>query len=108
MKSITSLSPLLEKEVIRGTIIYIDNYGNAITNISKSHIERYEDLGKPSIFFSRRHTIDKISELYSDVKEGELVCLFGQTGLLEIAINRGSAQKLMDLRVKSKVLVEFE
>jgi len=107
-KTITNLNPILEKDVIRGTILYIDNYGNAITNMNKSHIDRYFPFNKIKISFSRRNTIDKLSMLYSDVEEGEALCLYGITGLLEIAINKASASQLLGLQVKNKILVEFE
>lgn len=107
-KIITNLSPILEKDVIRGTILYIDNFGNAITNISRNHLERYSPYKNVLISFSRRNVIDKISEVYSDVKEGEALCLFGVTGLLEIAINKDNAAQLLGLQVKNKIMVEFE
>jgi len=39
MHYVSSLNPILETNIIRGTVIYVDNYGNAITNISRSHFE---------------------------------------------------------------------
>lgn len=106
-KIITNLSPILEKDVIRGTILYIDNYGNAITNIGMTHLERYKPFQSVLISFSRRNVIEKISEVYSDVEEGEALCLFGVTGLLEIAINKSNASQLLGLQVKNKILIEF-
>jgi S-adenosyl-L-methionine hydrolase (adenosine-forming) len=105
--NITTLNPILERDIIRGTIIHIDSYGNAITNIRKSHIERYDSEKKMNISFGRRSSIEKISELYSDVAIGEKLCLFGTSGLLEIAINKGSAVQLLGLELKNIVLIEF-
>ena len=107
LDSILSLNPVLEKDFIRGTIIYIDNYGNAITNISRSHIDRYDKSKKPLIQFSARDSVDKIRKHYTDVPEGETVCLYGTTGLLEISANKGNASKLFGLSVSSRVLIEF-
>jgi S-adenosyl-L-methionine hydrolase (adenosine-forming) len=105
--TVTTLNPMLERDIIRGTILYIDNYGNAITNIRKSHLERYDPDKKTAISFGRRISVNKISELYSDVPEGEVVCLFGSGGLLEIAINKGSAAQLLGLQLKNAILIEF-
>jgi S-adenosyl-L-methionine hydrolase (adenosine-forming) len=105
--TVTTLNPILERDIIRGTIIHVDSYGNAITNIRKSHIERYDSEKRINISFGRRSTIDKISELYSDVPIGEKLCLFGTSGLLEIAINKGSAAQLLGLELKNVILIEF-
>ena len=105
--SVTTLSPILENEIIRGTVIYIDNYGNAITNIRKSHLERYRTDCPVNIHFSKRLVLTQISENYSDVPVGEAVCLFGSTGLFEVAINKGNASQLLGLQLKTIVLIEF-
>jgi S-adenosyl-L-methionine hydrolase (adenosine-forming) len=105
--SITTLNPILENEMIRGTVIYIDNYGNAITNIRKSHLERFGPDKPVNIHFSRKHMLDKISENYSDAPVGEAVCLFGSSGLFEVAINKGNAAQLLGLQLKTIVLIEF-
>jgi len=42
--------------------------------------------------------IDKISETYADVAEGEKLSLFNAAGYLEIAINKGNAAGLLGLQ----------
>jgi len=106
MAMISSLNPILEKDVIRGMVIYIDNYGNAITNISKKVMERY-DYSNIRIEFSSNEVIENISELYTDVYPGDALCLFSSGDLLEIAINKSNAAKLFGLQLKSKVLITF-
>jgi S-adenosyl-L-methionine hydrolase (adenosine-forming) len=106
-RTITTLNPILENEMIRGTVIYIDNYGNAITNIRKSHLERFGPDRPINIHFSKKHMLTQISENYSDVPVGEAVCLFGSSGLFEVAINKGNASQLLGLQQKNIVLIEF-
>jgi len=103
---VSSLNPTLEPDTIRGMVIYVDNYGNAITNISKKLIDKY-NFTKIKIEFSRNEMVDTISETYSDVFAGDALCLFGTSGLLEIAINKASASKLFGLQLNSKVLVSL-
>lgn len=107
MHIISAVKPLLETEMIRGMIVYIDNYGNAISNISRSHFNRYDKNKQAIIYFSRKEQVDTISVHYSDVAEGDALCLFGSSGLLEIAINKGNASRLIGLQEKSRILVEF-
>jgi len=103
---VSSLNPTIETDTIRGMVIYIDNYGNAITNISKKVIEKY-NYNSIKIEFSRNEMIDSISEVYSDVHTGDALCLFGSGGLLEIAINKANASQLFGLQVNSKILITF-
>jgi S-adenosyl-L-methionine hydrolase (adenosine-forming) len=42
--------------------------------------------------------IDRISESYADVTEGEKLALFNSAGYLEIAINKGNAAGLLGLQ----------
>jgi S-adenosylmethionine hydrolase len=42
--------------------------------------------------------IERISETYADVPEGEKLALFNSAGYLEIAINKGNAAGLLGLQ----------
>ena len=50
------------------------------------------------IVFKRDETIDRISETYADVAEGEKLALFNSAGYLEIAIQKGNAAGLFGLQ----------
>ncbi|MFB6257555.1 MAG: S-adenosyl-l-methionine hydroxide adenosyltransferase family protein [Flavobacteriales bacterium] len=106
--------PVVDGNTLRGTIIHIDSYDNAITNIDKA---LFEDIGQGRSFTLRfrssRNEIRKISDHYSDVPPGENVALFGSSGYLEVAINKGApgsgegARRLFGLKQDDSVHVEF-
>ncbi len=103
----TILQPIIDNKQIRGSIIYIDSFENAITNITK---ELFEEVGKNKSFqilFKRSETIEEISKSYSDVPEGEKLCLTGITGYLEIAINKGKASSLLGLNLGETIIIQF-
>lgn len=114
VKKAITLAPVIDDDVLRGVVAYIDHYGNAITNISKSD---FEHIGKDipfTIFFRKKeYYIDKISAGYNEVPDGEKVAIFNDSGHLEIAINKGTpdngggASSLLGLRVNDIVRVEF-
>jgi S-adenosylmethionine hydrolase len=56
---------------IEGHIIFIDSFENVITNISRKHFEEARKGRNFSIVFKRDEIIDRISETYADVREGE-------------------------------------
>ncbi len=109
-----SIKPVVEYDNIRGTVIYVDGYGNVITNITKSLF--YEQIGDKrfNIVLKRGdRDLNRIRNSYGEVQEGEKVATFTSSGYLEIAINRGvegsggGASGLLGLREDDTVRIEF-
>lgn len=94
---------------IRGTIIFIDSFGNAILNVSKQLFEKEKGLRTFSIQFRKaQYEVTEISNNYCDVENGEMVAFFNQDDFLEIALNRDSASKLLGLKIMDPVRIEFD
>lgn len=100
--------PVIDKNLINGSVIYIDSFSNAITNVSRDTFEKV-GKGKPYEIFiqSNHYKIDKINDSYSDSVSGELLALFNSIHLLEIAINHGNAAELLNLTVNSAIRIKF-
>ncbi len=92
------LRPMLGNNWIEGQIIFIDNFENVIVNIHKDEFEEQRKGRSFKIVFKRDEVIDKISETYADVNEGEKLAIFNSAGYLEIAINKGNAAGLLGLQ----------
>lgn len=92
------LQPLLGKDWIEGQILFIDNFENVIVNITRELFEEQRAGRKFRIDLRRGDSIDRISESYADVPEGERLALFNSAGNLEIAINKGNAAGLLGLK----------
>jgi S-adenosyl-L-methionine hydrolase (adenosine-forming) len=92
------LRPLLDNNWIEGQIIFIDNFENVIVNITRDQFEEQRKGRSFRIVFKRDEVIDKVSETYADVNEGEKLALFNSAGYLEIAINKGNAAGLFGLK----------
>jgi S-adenosyl-L-methionine hydrolase (adenosine-forming) len=101
------LTAFVDQNNIRGAVIYLDSYGNAITNITKKHFEQVGINRKFSIMVVG-YEITNISKTYGDVVEGEVVILFNSSGHLEIAMNKGSAADLVGLKHRLPIRIEFE
>ncbi len=99
-------APVVEHNVIKGMVIYVDNYRNVITNISR---QKFKEVGKNRKFTItfRGEEIHNICDSYSDVPVGEILALFGCNGHLEIAMNNGKAGSLLGLNPDDPVRVEF-
>lgn len=93
-----ALRPMQGPDYIEGQIIFIDNFENVIVNIHKDEFEEQRNGRNFKIVFKRDEVIDKISETYADVNEGEKLAHFNSAGYLEIAINKGNAAGLLGLQ----------
>jgi S-adenosylmethionine hydrolase len=90
VKKVFTAQPILEKDLIKGSVIHVDKYGNVITNITE---RLFNEMGKGNpftIYFkSSQYFIETISKNYHDVPTAEKLALFNENGFLEIAINKG-------------------
>ncbi len=89
--------PLVEKDRIRGEVIYLDRFGNGITNLKESLIRSVFKNRKPRILINDKD-IGPIQESYDAVNEGVPLSLIGSSGHLEVAIRGGAAKKFFGLK----------
>ena len=98
------LQPISSIGSVRGTIVYIDHYGNAITNISRKMFDEFIGDRRFTVLANVGQT-KVISKQYSDAEEGDMVCLFNAAGYLEVAMNKGKAELLMGLKIDMPVMI---
>jgi hypothetical protein len=108
---------------IKGQIVYIDSFGNCVTNISNKQFNetirgRKFEIVIKNKKFSRLHKSYSDFQV-SDVKqlkdlEGDFLALFNENGYLEIAIYKsnpktvGSAATLLGLHFRDTVSIKFK
>lgn len=112
-----------EKNKIIGSVIYIDNYGNVISNISK---KLFQEIGKgrPYEVIARSNTYTSIFQKYNEIVnystpienrqvDGKSLALFNSANYLEIAIYKsnlktvGGASTLLGLDYRDTVTIRF-
>jgi S-adenosyl-L-methionine hydrolase (adenosine-forming) len=103
-----NIQPVITPNQIRGTIVHIDNFENAIVNIRREIFEKAANGRSFALYFKRNDPIVALSSNYCDVAVGEPLCLFNSAGFLEIAINLGKAASLLGLKVEDVVEIVFE
>ena len=125
LKNVKNLKPFVnsEKTQIISSVIYIDHFGNVITNIKKSF---FEEIGKGRKFeiSARNYKFKKIYSSYSDIinfnlsedqrsDEGKALIIFNSNNYLQISIYRsnpenvGTAATLLGLKIYDSVSVIF-
>jgi len=101
------LRATIDRNVIIGSVIFIDSYGNAITNMTREVFSRVFDGRTFRILIkSNKYYTEKISRLYSDEPVGEIVTLFNMLDLLEVSINGANLCQLFGVDTGDAVRVE--
>src|SRR5690606_11972691 len=125
LKDLKAYNPRLSEDgnTIYGSVIYIDNYGNVVTNIQQSMF-RTHSKGRNFELHVRNKKIREIHNKYGDIinydlekdqrrAPGELLALFNSAGYLEIAIYKsdlntvGGASTLLGLDYRDTILINL-
>ena len=122
IKEITYPKPYFNEneKILIGEVVYIDHFGNAVSNISKEIFEQYflafKDFNVKFRGFSTKKIVKKYTDIIPDWEKessfhGKELALFNEDDLLEIAIYKGSkasgASALMGLNIGEKIYVVF-
>lgn len=83
-------------EVVRGTIVAIDRFGNAITDIEAARLRGNYELRV------REHVIDRVERTYGEAGPGPFL-IVGSSGHLEISVAEASAAERLHLRRLEKI-----
>jgi len=94
-------------ESLQGEVVYIDRFGNLVTNIGRQELEgwRRDLLAEEVNVRVASAEIGGIHESYGAAPLGHVVAVFGSAELLEIAVNQGNAADSLGVTVGSNVSV---
>jgi len=125
IKEIKDIKPVINSDSsqIIGSVIYIDNYGNVVTNITQ---KTFNKISKSRSFtiHARNVKFNKIYNSYSDAidysipkekreEDGKKIALFNNLGYLELSIYKsnsetvGSASTLFGLNYRDQISIHF-
>jgi len=92
-----------DPHTLRGKILYIDRFGNGISNISADDLIGLDPAALRIDVLA--NSIKGVSRSYVAALPGTAIALLGSTGFLEIACSVGSAAKRFGLKVGENVTV---
>ena len=99
--SLTMPTPIIvNKNILEGEVMYIDRFGNAITNIKAQDIAEQKSLK-----VMLKGKIAPFKNHYSETGDDGLYSLMNSFGYLELFVYRGSASYHFDIKVGEKVAV---
>ena len=125
IKELTGIRPVIgnKESKISGNIIYIDNYGNVISNITKKMFEEV-GRGREFVINARHEKFTKVYAHYSEAinfdlpperreEDGKKLALWNSSNYLELAIYKscsktvGGASSLFGLDYRDSIMVSF-
>ena len=84
--------PEVSKGTLKGEVVYIDRFGNLVTNIDEGLFKHFRRNKKFKIKI-KDTKIDSLAGSYEAVRPGKPLAIFGSFGSLEISVNKGRAEK---------------
>lgn len=107
-REITKLTlpePEITRNEITGHIIHIDRFGNLITDIEQRMVSQFSDSWDDLAIHLSQKSLFGIRKSYTEAGEGDALAIFGSKGLLEISVNKGSAEKVLDMKKGDKIRI---
>lgn len=86
--------PVLEEGQVRGQVIFIDRFGNLLTNIEAPLLRTVGPRDTLAVHLAGR-TLSPLRATYADAPNGEPLALVGSLDSLEIAVSGGSAAEVL-------------
>jgi S-adenosylmethionine hydrolase len=94
------------KNVIEGQVIYIDHFGNVITNIHTQTMDKLfgiKALGTIKVLVKNKEA--PLKKFYSHAEDNSLYSLINSFGYLELFVNKGNASSDFGIQINEKVSV---
>ncbi|MBI4822742.1 MAG: SAM-dependent chlorinase/fluorinase [Nitrospirae bacterium] len=93
---------------IKGEVVFIDHFGNAITNIRRRDIDAlFAEKPNGRLEISIKSTPALFRNYYSETQGKELSSLINANGYLELFVFKGSAERQFDIKTKDPVSVNI-
>jgi S-adenosylmethionine hydrolase len=90
---------------ISGEAIYIDGFGNIITNIPSTELNQNLYGKLTTVESPNSKFVVEFCRSYSDITVGELLVLIGSHGYLEISVNQGNAAVMTKIQIGDKIVI---
>jgi S-adenosylmethionine hydrolase len=94
--------PDVDQECVEGCVLYIDVFGNLVTNIESAHLD---GLGPSPRVFLKGDAVGEPRRTYVEMEKGKPLALINSFDLLEIAVREGSAARLFGAGTGDEVTV---
>ncbi|UCD13465.1 MAG: S-adenosyl-l-methionine hydroxide adenosyltransferase family protein [Thermoplasmatales archaeon] len=98
----------IRENAATGTVIYVDRFGNIITNLTREILSNVLVYNKNIMVFIGEKCLEMpFVKSYGYVKKRDMLATIGSSNLLEISINQGNAAKKLSVKEDDKLEILF-
>lgn len=98
------------ERAVTGEILYIDVFGNVMTNIRRGEIEllgaKFGSKLELSVGYENKKYVCTYEATFSRVPIGELACYLNSWGYLEVAVNMGNAADHLKVNINEPIEIK--
>jgi len=103
--------PSFSKNLITCSVLYVDSFGNVVTNISIPNVEKFSFLQRASFKISAGRGEGQhegvVAKSYFDIPSDQLGILLGSQGYLELAMREASAAERLRVKHMDRLEIRF-
>jgi S-adenosyl-L-methionine hydrolase (adenosine-forming) len=96
--------PEVAGELLRGAVLFVDRFGNAVTNIDRRTFDQFT-RGRAMQIAAAGRTVARLVDTYADIGADQICALFGSTDHLELAARAASAAERLAIGAGAVVAI---
>lgn len=93
------------KNMLIGEAIYVDGFGNIVTNLTQKDLETMDIKKKVNLNLENTRVHLKLCKAYAEVDVGQPLAIIGSHNFLEISVNQGDAAEKFQTKVGDTVIL---
>jgi S-adenosylmethionine hydrolase len=96
-RRLSGSQPYYEGKVVVGEVVYVDRFGNLVTNLTPDLVPEYASVEVETL------VVGPLRSTFGDVPSGALLAYLGSGGTVELAVRDGSAARRLGIGVGGRV-----
>jgi S-adenosylmethionine hydrolase len=104
LKELGMREPIIRDGKLLGEILYIDHFGNLISNIDEKTLFQFA-RGRFFVIRIRRRSIRHVKKGYWEGRGDDPIGLIGSSSFLEVSVREGSAQKTLKAKRGDPIVI---
>ena len=92
-----------KKNMLRGLVIHVDDFGNIISNVEKKELEPLEFGQMIDLKLNKTRVRLRLCRTYAEVEHGKPLATIGSGNLLEVCTNKGNASETFGVKMGDKI-----
>jgi len=98
----------IKDKTAEGEVLYVDEFGNIVTNIEGSKLRQYLDFKKDIlIYLDKKQMRVSFVKTYGEQKKNETLATIGSSNLFEISVNQGNAAVKYKAKIGDKIKILY-